>query len=89
VVVWVTNKRKLAHFVQEVLFPSWQVVCIGEWHWIKVKRWRCVVRDRVPVASVFCKTENIKNVIGYRDSRTAEAGRIQQFTIQSFHCEVI
>jgi len=48
-----------------------------------------VVRDRVPVASVFCKTENIKNVIGYRDSRTAEAGRIQQFTIQSFHCEVI
>jgi len=39
VVVWVTNKRKLAHFVQEVLFPSWQVVCIGEWHWIKVKRW--------------------------------------------------
>ena len=37
-VVWVTNKRKLANFVKEVLFPSWQVACVGEWHWIKVRR---------------------------------------------------
>ena len=43
-----------------------------------------MVRDRVPVASIFYKTENIKNVKGYRDSRTAEAGRIKQFTIQYF-----
>lgn len=46
VVVWVTNKRKLANFVKDVLFPSWQVACVGEWHWIKVRRvWYVAIGD--------------------------------------------
>ena len=36
IVVWVTNKRRLASYVQEVLFPAWGVQAVAEWHWIKV-----------------------------------------------------
>ena len=36
VVIWVTNKVKLADFVREELFPCWSIDLVGEWHWIKV-----------------------------------------------------
>ena len=35
VAVWVTNKRKYANFVRDVLFPAWGLTKVGEWHWIK------------------------------------------------------
>jgi len=38
VVVWVTNKVRFADFVKDVLFPSWGVEIVGEWHWIKVTK---------------------------------------------------
>ena len=37
VVVWVTNKRRLAHLVKESLFPAWMVNFVGEWTWLKVR----------------------------------------------------
>ena len=36
VAVWVTNKRKLAMFVEHTLFPKWHVHYLTEWHWLKV-----------------------------------------------------
>ncbi len=36
--VWVTNKRSIAHFVRETLFPHWEIEYIAEWLWIKVCR---------------------------------------------------
>ncbi len=38
VAVWVTNKRSIAHFVRETLFPHWEIEYIAEWLWIKVCR---------------------------------------------------
>ena len=36
VVVWVTNKIRFVDFVRDILFPSWGVEVVAEWHWIKV-----------------------------------------------------
>lgn len=36
IAVWVTNKRRFAEYVKEVLFPAWGIATLGEWHWIKV-----------------------------------------------------
>ncbi len=36
VAVWVTNKRSIAQFVRERLFPHWAIQYTAEWHWIKV-----------------------------------------------------
>ncbi|XP_064386789.1 N(6)-adenine-specific methyltransferase METTL4-like isoform X2 [Halichondria panicea] len=36
VAVWVTNKRSIAQFVREILFPHWDIEYIAEWLWIKV-----------------------------------------------------
>lgn len=36
VAVWVTNKRKLAIFIRQILFPKWNVHHMAEWHWLKV-----------------------------------------------------
>jgi len=36
--VWFTNKVQFANFIKDVLFPSWGVRIVGEWHWIKVTK---------------------------------------------------
>lgn len=36
IAVWVTNNQNLIRFIQEELFPSWNVKFCAIWHWVKI-----------------------------------------------------
>lgn len=82
--VWVTNKRKLAMFVEHSLFPKWHVRYLTEWHWLKVTACGDLIHNMDSVHKKPYEVVVIGQYIGNREdveSKKAMTGTIEHHTI--------